>query len=63
MPIEVDGKIIATTASAFLEDPDEWSKTVAETMAAPQPRAPFSKTLMSGVKRSPRLWQRRRDWS
>ena len=34
MPIEVDGKIIATTASAFLEDPDEWSKTVAETMAA-----------------------------
>ncbi len=34
MPIEVDGKIIATTASAFLEDPDEWNKTVAEAMAA-----------------------------
>jgi tRNA 2-thiouridine synthesizing protein E len=34
MPIEVDGTIIATTASAFLQDPDAWSKTVAEAMAA-----------------------------
>ena len=34
MPIEVDGKSVATNENGFLENPDDWSQSVAEAMAA-----------------------------
>ena len=33
MSIEVDGKTIATTDSGFLENPDDWTESVAKAMA------------------------------
>ena len=33
MSIEVDGKTIATTESGFLENPDDWTESVAKAMA------------------------------
>ena len=33
MSIEVDGNTIATTESGFLENPDDWTESVAKAMA------------------------------
>ena len=45
MPIEVDGKSVATNENGFLENPDDWSQSVAEAMAATEDLALTTRAL------------------